>query len=327
MLSEIRIKNRKGVAVIDIEGVIGTPESMQFESHEQKIATYAKFTEALSKISAISAEEIVVNIRSTGGDVNDAIQIYEALVDLDRNITTRCYGYVASAATIIAQAASSGRREISANTLYLIHCSESAAEGNSSSLARTKDLLDKTDRRISAIYAERSGVDPGAFIKLMNENSGKGRWLTAQETVEYGLADKVISKPRVSNEAVADANTKLAMQIIQMFGLPDPEPKVKTDDVMQNEEIPEKPEPGRVVRWIMRIIHMINPDKGNITLPADKADEPVVDVRTVVFERRTAQDTAKRTAVKEVEDPSMGEYAKSQNQLAYEEDVMSIRGY
>ena len=39
-------------------------------------------------------------------------------------VVTRCYGYVASAATVIAQAASPGCREISSNAFYLIHCSE-----------------------------------------------------------------------------------------------------------------------------------------------------------------------------------------------------------
>ena len=53
--------------------------------------------------------------------MNDALLIHDALTALGAHITTRCYGYTASAATIIAQAASPGCREISANALYLIH--------------------------------------------------------------------------------------------------------------------------------------------------------------------------------------------------------------
>ncbi len=62
----------------------------------------------MSRIAAIEAEEVVVTIRSTGGDVNDALMIHDALTQLKGRITTRCYGYTASAATIIAQAASEG---------------------------------------------------------------------------------------------------------------------------------------------------------------------------------------------------------------------------
>ena len=85
--------------------------------------------EAVRRIAEIDASEVVVNIRSTGGDVNDALLIHDALTALGAHITTRCYGYTASAATIIAQAASPGCREISANALYLIHTAVCATEG------------------------------------------------------------------------------------------------------------------------------------------------------------------------------------------------------
>lgn len=102
-----------------------------------------KFRDSLDRLREIDAPEIVVNIRSTGGDVNDALLIYEALSSLDGHIVTRCYGYTASAATVIAQAASEGCREISAHALYLIHNSICTAEGNAEELATRIDLLRK----------------------------------------------------------------------------------------------------------------------------------------------------------------------------------------
>ena len=121
MKSEIQIKNSAGVCRIEIEGTIGVPEEWQFDQPEARVATYEKFRDTVRRIAGIDAPQIVVDIRSTGGDVNDALLIHDALCSLDAHITTRCYGYTASAATIIAQAASPGCREISANALYLIH--------------------------------------------------------------------------------------------------------------------------------------------------------------------------------------------------------------
>ena len=121
MKSEIQINNTAGVCQIDIEGTIGVPEEWQFEEPDARVATYERFRDTLRRIAEIEAPEVVVNIRSTGGDVNDALLIYEALSSLDGHIVTRCYGYTASAATVIAQAASEGCREISAHALYLIH--------------------------------------------------------------------------------------------------------------------------------------------------------------------------------------------------------------
>ena len=143
MKSDIQIRNSADVCYIDIEGTIGVPEQWQFASPDDRVATYEKFRDAVARIAALDAPQVVVNIRSTGGDVNDALLIYDALAALDAEVTTRCYGYVASAATLIAQAASEGRREISAGALYLVHAAACAAEGNAAELEARAELLRK----------------------------------------------------------------------------------------------------------------------------------------------------------------------------------------
>ena len=192
MKSEIQINNSAEVCRIDIEGTIGIPEEWQFDDPEARVATYERFSKALQRIAGIEAPEVVVNIRSTGGDVNDALLIHDALRQLPARITTRCYGYTASAATIIAQAASEGCREISANALYLIHTAVCATEGNAAEIAGKLELLHQTDARIAAVYAARSGRPAEEFEALMAENNGNGRWLSPEEAVAAGLADKVV---------------------------------------------------------------------------------------------------------------------------------------
>lgn len=192
MKSEIRIRNSADVCYIDIEGNIGVPEEWQFDDPGARVATYERFRAAAARIAALEAAEVVVSIRSTGGDVNDALLIYDALRTLPGRITTRCYGYTASAATLIAQAASEGRREIAAGALYLIHNSECSVEGNVAELEARIGLLRKTDERLAEIYAVRSGRPAAEFAALMAENNGSGRWLSPEEAVEAGLADRVI---------------------------------------------------------------------------------------------------------------------------------------
>lgn len=194
MNTKIKIRNDAAVCTIDIEGVIGIPEESQFSDNAQCVATYEKFSREISKIKDIEAKEVVVNIRSTGGDVNDALLIYETLTSLDATIVTRCYGYTASAATIVAQAATPGCREIAASALYLIHMSSSMVEGNSTDLAERIELLEKSDERIASLYALRSGLSKESFVALMGENGGRGRWLSPEEVVEAGLADRIIGQ-------------------------------------------------------------------------------------------------------------------------------------
>ena len=205
MQSDIQITNRNDTCFVDIEGVIGVPEEWQFDQPSSRVATYEKFRDSLDRLREIDAPEIVVNIRSTGGDVNDALLIYEALSSLDGHIVTRCYGYTASAATVIAQAASEGCREISAHALYLIHNSICTAEGNAEELATRIDLLRKTDARLAEVYAARSGRTPEEFTLLMAENNGSGRWLSPQEALAAGLVDRIIEPAATEKTPAAQA--------------------------------------------------------------------------------------------------------------------------
>lgn len=183
---------------IEIEGTIGVPETWQFDEPAERVATYERFRETVARIAAIDAPEVVVTIRSTGGDVNDALLIHDALRQLGGRITTRCYGYTASAATIIAQAASEGCRELSANALYLIHRASCAAEGNADDLGAQLELLHTTDERLAALYAARSGRPAGEFEALMAENGGNGRWLSPDEAIAAGLADRIAGDERTA---------------------------------------------------------------------------------------------------------------------------------
>ncbi len=205
-MTKITITNQSGpVAVIDIEGIIGVPEPWQFDEPGQRVATYETFRCTVESLAEVRSPEVVVNIRSTGGNVNDALLIYDALAALQGRITTRCFGYVASAATIIAQAASQGCREISSNSLYLVHKSVCSAEGNIEQMHSTLGMLEQTDARIASVYARRSGKPVENFEALMCENSGNGRWLAPEEVLAAGLADRIISNAAPVADAAKQA--------------------------------------------------------------------------------------------------------------------------
>ena len=191
MNTTIKIKNEADSTTIDIEGIIGIAEEWQFENPESRVATYERFKESVSRIADIRGSEIRVNIRSTGGDVNDALLIYEALRATGAVVTTCCYGYTASAATIVAQAASPGRRLIAPSALYLIHNSLCSAEGNAEELEAEVAMLRQTDARLAEIYATRSGRSVEEVASLMAENGGRGRWLSPAEAIAEGLVDSL----------------------------------------------------------------------------------------------------------------------------------------
>ena len=289
MKSEIQIKNSAEVCQIDIEGTIGIPEEWQFDDPEARVATYERFSKALQRIAGIEAPEVVVNIRSTGGDVNDALLIHDALRQLPARITTRCYGYTASAATIIAQAASEGCREISANALYLIHTAVCATEGNAAEIAGKLDLLHQTDARIAAVYAARSGRPAEEFEALMAENNGNGRWLSPEEAVAAGLADKVVETAGRSS-SLARNIARGWERLLAGIGLRPGEEEPADRSVLHS---------GEEVRALQR--------------------------RSAVVSDETRQRFG-ATVTQSREDPSYGDTVRSANERAYAEDARRLRG-
>lgn len=101
MQSDIQIRNTSDVCRIDIEGTIGVPEEWQFDRPEQRVATYEKFRSAVERIAEIDAPEVVVDIRSTGGDVNDALLIHDALRQLPGRVTTRATDFLNDRSALI----------------------------------------------------------------------------------------------------------------------------------------------------------------------------------------------------------------------------------
>lgn len=219
MSNKIRIKNEVDCTIIDIEGTIGVDEAWQFDNPDSRVATYERFRECVSQIADISNSQIRVNIRSTGGDVNDAILIYEALRATGARVVTCCYGYTASAATIVAQAASEGCRYVASSSLYLIHNSICATEGNAEELKSEIAMLEQTDRRLAEIYATRSGRSVEEIMTLMAENGGRGRWLSPAEAIEAGLVDAVEQESADNASSFMESAKRGVMALLRCLGV------------------------------------------------------------------------------------------------------------
>lgn len=326
MQNKIEIINKRNSVEINIEGTIGVPEDWQFDEPNDRIATYDKFRNAIELIRQIDSPDVIINIRSTGGDVNDALMMHDAISSIRGKKRTRCYGYTASAATIIAQAASEGCREMSVNALYLIHNANCATEGNAAELEAGADLLRKTDMRIADIYATRSGRTSEEFIILMSENNGRGRWLSAEEAIAYGLIDAIIKLPEVSNYSVVDENNLIQNsmvkikntynEILRVLGL---SPKDGSAEIEITED---------QIAVLNQSLENCNQEIGTLQkqITNEKANHiselETVQNRVRELEADAAKLGVKPTATKKIEDPTVTDDAKLDgNAKSYSEDV------
>ena len=294
MNPQIKIKNEVDCTIIDIEGTIGLSEEWQFENPEHRVATYERFKESVAHIADISNSHIIVNIRSTGGDVNDALLIYEALRATGAHVTTRCYGYTASAATIVAQAASPGCREMASTSLYLIHKSLCSTEGNADELQAEVEMLRQTDCRIAELYAEHSGRSVEEILELMSANGGRGRWLSVEEAIAEGLVDRFINDSEAKKKespTLAERTLQGVRALLRSIG-------IDSDD--------EHPSVHDDINYIPR-------------------SHPPVEASTSAISLDEGQKGVKPTELKATEDPSPLDHVVNSRAHAYERDAQILK--
>jgi ATP-dependent protease ClpP protease subunit len=223
MQLEIQANAENDMATITIDKPIAFDWDAWFNDEDPEKYTAVGIGKQLK---AITANKILVEINSPGGNVADGLTIYDLLKEHKATVTTHVRGMTASAATVIAQAGDV--RKISKSALYLIHNSWTYEMGSKERFAKTIETLSTIDTLMASIYAERSGKTKEEMIELMNSNEGEGKWLSADEAKEFNLVDEIAEpekkaqatqektiKADVTNTASADKLRALRLQILE----------------------------------------------------------------------------------------------------------------
>ena len=186
---DIRAKTDE-TAEIDIYGEIG------WYNEKGELNSPLSIKEKLRDIANLDVDKIVVNINSLGGFVDDGLAIHDVLAAHPAEIETRVIGMTASAATVIAQAGS--KRTMSENALYLIHHAWGLVIGNAMDMLSAAQDMEMGDSRMVNIYVKRSGKSEEEIRELMSANGGHGKWISAEEAMEYGLIDQVFEPMKIA---------------------------------------------------------------------------------------------------------------------------------
>lgn len=140
----------------------------------------------VSELAAVNGD-IELHLNSPGGDVFDAVTIFNTLKQRKGTVSVVVDGLAASAASFIAQAASPGQLAMAPHAKMMIHDGFGAAMGNAADMRKTADLLDAISDDIAAMYAERSGKPQDYWRGLMRAET----WFSDKQAVEQGLADRI----------------------------------------------------------------------------------------------------------------------------------------
>ena len=136
-----------------------------------------------------SDDPITLYISSPGGHVESGDTIFDLIQMIKPRVRTVGTGWVGSIAAHIYLAAEKENRFCLPNTRFLIHQPASGFGGTASDVAIHAKEIMKTRERINKIIAERSGQ---ALAKVV-EDTERDYWMSAEESVEYGLVGQIIT--------------------------------------------------------------------------------------------------------------------------------------
>ncbi len=148
-----------------------------------------KIIEHLLYLDNENTNDILLHISSCGGSVHAGLAIYDTIQSLKSEVITYGVGYIYSMAVHILAAGEFGKRYISKNCNVMIHdISDHYGRLNAEAIKiNTKEVL-ATKTRLVKIFASLTHQD----IEKVEADFDRDNYMTAKETVKYGIVDKIV---------------------------------------------------------------------------------------------------------------------------------------
>lgn len=159
--------------------------------HEEVNATTASLVVSqLLYLEGQDAEkDISLYINSPGGSVTDGLAIYDTMQYIKCDVSTICMGLAASMGAFLLAAGAKGKRYALPNSDIMIHQPSGGAKGQATDINIHAQHILKTKAHLNKILSERTGQP----IEKIAEDTERDNFLTAQQAMEYGIVDKVIT--------------------------------------------------------------------------------------------------------------------------------------
>ena len=135
-------------------------------------------------------KDIHMYINSPGGSVTAGLGIYDVMQFIKSDVCTYCIGLAASMGALLLAAGAKGKRFSMPHSRIMIHQPLGGARGQASDIEiQAREILYLKDR-LNGILAHHTGRD----IEQIRKDTDRDNYLSAAESVEYGLIDKVVEK-------------------------------------------------------------------------------------------------------------------------------------
>ena len=134
-------------------------------------------------------KDISLYINSPGGSVSAGLAIYDTMNYIKCDVSTICIGMAASMGAFLLAGGAKGKRMALPNTDVMIHQPSGGAQGQATEIKIVAEKILKTRKKLNEILAANTGQP----LEVIERDTERDNYMTAEEAMAYGLIDKVIT--------------------------------------------------------------------------------------------------------------------------------------
>ena len=134
-------------------------------------------------------KDIQLYINSPGGSVTAGMAIYDTMQYIKCDVSTMCLGMAASMGAFLLSGGAKGKRYALPNAEIMIHQPSGGAQGQATEISIAAEHILKTKKKLNEILAANTGKP----YDVIAADTERDNWMTAQEAMNYGLIDSVIT--------------------------------------------------------------------------------------------------------------------------------------
>ncbi|MBA3474221.1 MAG: ATP-dependent Clp protease proteolytic subunit [Rubrobacter sp.] len=136
-------------------------------------------------------QDVNIYINSPGGSVTAGLAIYDTMRFIRCDVATTALGMAASMGAFLLAAGTKGKRNALPNTRILLHQPSGGLAGQVSDVEIHARELMRTKQKMNELLAEMTGQP----VEKIEQDTDRDYMLGAEDAVEYGLIDRVVSRP------------------------------------------------------------------------------------------------------------------------------------
>lgn len=138
-------------------------------------------------------KDITLYINSPGGSVTAGLAIYDAMQYVRSDVSTICVGQSASFGAVLLTAGAKGKRLILPHSRVMLHQPHGGAQGQATDIEIQAREINKMKKTLNDIIVRHTGKP----FKQVEKDTDRDFFLGAEEAIEYGLVDRIITRHEV----------------------------------------------------------------------------------------------------------------------------------